>query len=322
MSPHGSTFASDTGRWRGLVAATRSDTIAPITANPRPNNGATLKTAASEAKVKTLLATPTRGRGRPPRAAPASANLNEVAADASSVVHGDGSLVEHAIKAVTDYIHAHSMRAGDTLPSEQFFIEHLGVSRTVMRETFRSLAALRVIDVGNGRKARVCAMDSRVMATSLHHAVGTAQISIAEIWEVRRTIETKTAARAAVLRTEVEAQAIMALSEGMADITEDLAGLIRLDLMFHKAIARASKNTFFEQLVSSFDPLMRLVAEAAWQTRTTKNQKREIVRIHQAIARAILKQNAEDAAHAMDLHFDHAVEYVLHRVAPTPKMSS
>lgn len=219
---------------------------------------------------------------------------------------------------VTDYIHSNLLRAGDTLPSEKFFAEYLSVSRTVMREAFRSLAALRVIDVGNGRKARVCKMDSRVMATSLNHAVGTAQISIAEIWEVRRTIETQTAIRAATLRTETEARKIMGLCQAMGENTEDMNRLIALDIEFHQAIARASKNAFFEQLVNSFEPLLELVAAVAWKTRTTKSQKREIVRIHQAIAKGILRQDPDAASLAMNQHFDNAVEYVLHRVSPIP----
>jgi GntR family transcriptional repressor for pyruvate dehydrogenase complex len=231
---------------------------------------------------------------------------------------GDGSLVEHAMRSVTEYIQANGMLAGDTLPSEKFFSDYLNVSRTVMREAFRSLAALCVIDVANGRRARVCAMDSRVLATLLNHAVGTAQISIAEIWEVRRTIEAKTASRAARLRTQDEAHALMRLADDIGDSTDDLDRVIRLDIDFHQAIASASQNALFEQLVSSFEPLMQLVARVAWRTRTTKSQKRDSVRIHQAIAKAIFKQDADGAAQAMELHFDYAVESVLHRVTAFP----
>lgn len=220
------------------------------------------------------------------------------------------------MRSVSNYIQANRLRAGDTLPSEKFFAGHLHVSHTVMREAFRSLAALRVLDVGNGRRARVCAMDSRVMAVSLNHAVVTGQISIAEIWEVRRTIETQTAARAAALRTQAEAREIQALCEHMADSTDDLERLIRLDIAFHQAIARASNNALFAQLISSFEPLMQLAAGVAWEPRTTREQRQGMVRLHQAIATAIFDRDAEDAARIMDLHFDSAVEHVLHRVSP------
>ena len=75
----------------------------------------------------------------------------------------------------------------------------------MMREAFGALAALRLIDVANGRKPRVGAMDGAVMAASLDHAVSTAQISVPEIWDVRRTIELRTAELAATERTDAEA---------------------------------------------------------------------------------------------------------------------
>ena len=106
-----------------------------------------------------------------------------------------GSLVSRAMDAVTNHIRTHGLRVGDTLPGEQHFAEELGVSRAVMREAFGAMAALKLIDVGNGRKPRVGALDGSVIAASLDHAVSTAQISVPEIWDVRRTIETRTIRR-------------------------------------------------------------------------------------------------------------------------------
>jgi len=72
--------------------------------------------------------------------------------------HG-GSLVQQAMDAVSGYIREQALRVGDTLPGEAHFATELGVSRAVMREAFGALAALKLIDVGNGRKPRVGAID-------------------------------------------------------------------------------------------------------------------------------------------------------------------
>ena len=85
------------------------------------------------------------------------------------------SLVQTAIEDVTGYMRDSNLRVGDTLPGEGYFAERLGVSRAVMREAFQALAALKLIDVANGRKPRVGAMDGSVIAASLDHAVSTAQ---------------------------------------------------------------------------------------------------------------------------------------------------
>ncbi|WP_395647878.1 FadR/GntR family transcriptional regulator [Terricaulis sp.] len=218
-----------------------------------------------------------------------------------------GSLVQAAIQAVTNYIRDERLRVGDTLPGEAHFAELLGVSRAVMREAFGAMAALRLIDVGNGRKPRVGKLDGAVIATSLNHAVSTAQITVAEIWDVRRTIEVRTAALAATCRTDEEAARIMELAQAMAEDRDDDARRTRHDIAFHNAIAHASHNVLFIQIVASFAPLMDVAVPAAWRTRKAKKQQQLMIDRHLAVARAIVARDAAAAAAAMSVHFDDAI---------------
>ena len=125
------------------------------------------------------------------------------------------SLVQTAIDAVNHHMREANLRVGDTLPGEGYFAERLGVSRAVMREAFGGLAALKLIDVANGRRAKVGALDGSVIAASLDHALSTDQINVADIWDVRRTIEMRTAALAARNATKIQAARIVALAEAM-----------------------------------------------------------------------------------------------------------
>ena len=115
------------------------------------------------------------------------------------------TLVAKAMNAVKTHIRISGLHVGDTLPGEGFFADQLGVSRAVMREAFGALAALKLIDVANGRRARVGAIDGSVIAESLDHALSTEQIKVADVWEVRRTIEMRTAALAARNATSTQA---------------------------------------------------------------------------------------------------------------------
>jgi GntR family transcriptional regulator, transcriptional repressor for pyruvate dehydrogenase complex len=218
-----------------------------------------------------------------------------------------GSLVHTAMQAVSAHIKDHRLRVGDTLPGEAHFAASLGVSRAVMREAFGALAALKLIDVGNGRKARVGALDGSVIATSLEHAVSTAQISVPDVWDVRRTIEQRTAALAALSRTEAEAREIVGLAEAMARDGDDMDRVTELDIAFHRAIAQASHNVLFMQIVASFAPLMEVAVPTAWRTRHAKKQKKLMLDRHRAVARAIADRDPEAAAAAMAAHFDTAI---------------
>lgn len=221
---------------------------------------------------------------------------------------GEGSsLVQRAMQAVTDHIKAQALRVGDSLPGEAHFAAELGVSRPVMREAFGALAALKLIDVGNGRKPRVAAIDGSVIATSLSHAVSTAQITVPQVWDVRSTIERRTAELAATARTDQEAAEIVALAEAMERDQDDWAVMTRHDIAFHEAIARASHNVLFVQIVASFGPLMEVAVPTAWSTRRAQEDRVGILARHRAVADAILRRDGPAAAAAMEAHFDTAV---------------
>jgi DNA-binding FadR family transcriptional regulator len=223
------------------------------------------------------------------------------------------SLADKAVHTVTEYMRINRLRAGDMLPGEKYFADAIGVSRAVMREAFGALAALRLIDVGNGRRPKVAEIDGAVMATCLSHALNTAQISLAEIWDVRRTIESRTAGLAASVRTSEEAQEILGLARAIVDHGGSDGNCVELDIAFHQAIATASHNGLFIQLIRSFESLMKMAVPIAWQTRTTKSQCRDVVRNHLIIARAIAKQDTVAAMNAMDAHFDASVRDILTR---------
>ncbi len=176
-----------------------------------------------------------------------------------------------------------------------------------MREAFGALAALRVIDVGNGRKARVGAIDGSVMASSIDHAVATAQITTAQVWDVRRTLELRTAALAAEHRSDDEARAIVDHARQMATNGHDLDRLIGHDIAFHQAIARAGGNVLFHQIVRSFEQLMRIAVPTAWQTRETSDQRDAVFAVHRDLATAIADRAPAAAATLMEAHFDSSI---------------
>lgn len=222
-------------------------------------------------------------------------------------VPGSGSLVDHAVRRVREHIRVHDLKVGDTLPGEGQFAAELGVSKAVMREAFGALAALKVLDVANGRRARVGAIDGSVMGASIDHAVATAQVSVAEVWDVRRTLELRTAQLAAAHRTPAQADEIARAAAAMEAAGDALEEVTRHDIAFHQAIARASGNGLFVQIIRSFEPLMTVAVPTAWRTRVTPEQRERILRQHHLIAEAIRTGDPEAAAGTMTDHFDASI---------------
>lgn len=226
--------------------------------------------------------------------------------------HDEGrSLVAQAMDMVKAHIREKGLRVGDTLPGEGFFAEQLGVSRAVMREAFGGLAALKLIDVANGRRAKVGALDGSVIAASLDHALSTDQIKVADIWDVRRTIEMRTAVLAARNATSAQAAKIVALAEAMGEGDQPHEQTTEDDIDFHLAIAAASGNALFSQIVMSFVPLMRVAVPQAWKTRRTADEKSDILARHKRLAWAIANRDPVEAEEAMAAHFDDAIGALL-----------
>lgn len=229
----------------------------------------------------------------------------------AATIEPSKSLVAKAMEAVRTHIRVAGLRVGDTLPGEGYFAEQLGVSRAVMREAFGALAALKLIDVANGRRAKVGALDGSVIAASLDHALSTSQIKVADVWDVRRTIEMRTAALAARNATPAQAARIVALAEAMGEDDQPHEQTTEDDIDFHLAIAEASGNALFNQIVRSFVPLMRVAVPQAWKTRQTVDEKADILQRHKRLAFAITNGDAEEAERCMAQHFDESIGSLL-----------
>ena len=236
----------------------------------------------------------------------------------SSINEAPASLVDKAIQAVTGYMRQEKLTVGDPLPGEAHFANLVGVSRPVMREAFRAMAALKLVDVGNGRRPRVSAVDGTVIATSLNHAVNTAQITMPQVWDVRRTLELRTAMLAAAHRTDDEAVHLMSLARGMVLHGDDLDKVTQYDIAFHRAIAAASHNALFVQIISSFGDLMESSVPAAWSTRETEDERQATLLRHRDLAQAIADRDVASAQRLMDAHFDESVKTMLESMAGSP----
>lgn len=222
-----------------------------------------------------------------------------------------GGLVDRTVSDVCAYIRNRQLRPGDVLPSETAMAEHLGVSRTVTREAFRSLAVLSILEVGSGRRARVAAPDASALSMILDQTVHTRQLSIQQVLDARRTLELRTASLAALRRSDAQAEDLTHIANEMFERIADPDPLMELDIRFHELIAQASGNPLYAILVGSFRVITRQTWHIGWRSRATMENRTGNIRCHGRIAAAIAEQDATGAHEAMQEHFDSAVSVLL-----------
>lgn len=188
-----------------------------------------------------------------------------------------------------------------TLPIDAALQERFGVSRTVLREALKALAAKNLIT----SRARIGTVvlprrewslfDPDVLAW--HFETGPDIAFLRSLAEIRIGLELESVALAAARRSEAQLAQMFAWVDGMA-AAGDTAEFARCDLEFHRAVAEASSNPF----MASITGLVDLVLASAFTISSPVDDAaaREVtVAHHRRVADAIGARDAEAARAAM-----------------------
>ena len=216
-----------------------------------------------------------------------------------------------AVTAIARFIRENDLKPGDRLPAEAKLSKDLQVSRTVIREALRSLAALRLVELGAGKRPTVAELDDASFSLTIEHGVVTDQIDIQQIYDARRTIEARTAALAALRRTEGEARAILGHAKAMEENFGNSDEVMEHDLAFHLAIAKASKNPVFALIIGAFQGVTRQTWPIGWKSRANDDERRAMNALHLDLAQAIAAGDPQSAADLMNRHFDQSIKALL-----------
>ncbi len=191
-------------------------------------------------------------------------------------------------------------RPGDVLPNEAELSSELEVSRTVVREAIKVLAAKGLVEARPKTGTRVLPrtnwqlIDPDVLQWQFSGDVDAALWM--EILEVRSIIEPAAAGLAAVRRTDDEARGIMDLLDRMDAAVEDSAAYIHADIEFHSAILRASHNELLGQMIATVHNALEATRRIT--VHVPGGRQREMPN-HRAVATAIVKGQRAKAVAAM-----------------------
>lgn len=143
---------------------------------------------------------------------------------------------------------AGSFPPGGTLPGDKDLGERFGVSRTVLREAMKTLAAKNLIEAKTrvGTKvldpARWNVLDRDVLRWRME--AGLDEQFIDDIATMRLAFEPACAALTARRATAADLARLYALADRIGDTTLDRAAIALADLEFHLAIIELSRNPF------------------------------------------------------------------------------
>ena len=169
-------------------------------------------------------------------------------------------------KALASDIFSGRYPAGSSLPTENELGVEYGVSRTVIREALKVLAAKGLVLSRPRIGTVVCEQDNwniidpQVLAWHAPHALDDKLFDA--ILETRRAIEPLVAELAATRATLQEIADLEAAWRGMANAGEDLVTFSRSDITFHQIVYAASHNPIFRQIGNLIDTGLKFSLEA------------------------------------------------------------
>lgn len=217
---------------------------------------------------------------------------------------------EQVIVQIKNMIANGTLKRGDKLPSERDLVEELGVSRTSIREALRALEVIGLIECRQGEGNFINSDFQNSLFEPLSIMFMLQESSPSEIVELRKIIETETAALAANNITDVEVSEIKVLIERLKESTDE-NNSAAIDKEFHYMIAKASRNFLVVSILEAVSGLIdTFIKDARRKILTEEANKEKLIVQHEDVYKALLSHDSDAAARAMADHLEFANEYM------------
>jgi len=216
------------------------------------------------------------------------------------------SLSDKVVEQLTDAIVYRRIRPGDRLPSERELSATFSVSRTVIREALRSLAARGLVRVTSGRGVEVSEINPGNVTDSLRLLVrGHNGIDYSKVNEVRTALEIQTAGLAAQRATREHLLRLRQICDEQERSLDrgDFETASEIDFQFHRELTRASGN---ELLLAMLDSVSDVLREVRTQAMAWPHVGETGVRAHRHILECLESGKPAAARDAMAQHLAEA----------------
>ena len=177
--------------------------------------------------------------------------------------------------------------SGRSLPTEREIQAEFGVSRTVVREAVRHLAAKGLVTVGPkvGTRVREATdwnmLDADVMRW---HLLAEVRRPFVEALYEMRLINEPAAARLAAQRIGADDKRRLGEAlQGMADNPRGSPELIAADVAFHRVILEATGNPILRSLGAMIEKSLTISFSLSWKQNPQEETVRQHARVHDAI---------------------------------------
>lgn len=214
------------------------------------------------------------------------------------------SVAEQIYEQLRGKIISGELRPGDQLPTEAELCRMYQVSRTSVRQALGKLSSLGLAEAKVGGGTFIRAADgSQLMDKLILHTFLSAR-SLAEIVEFRRLMEPAVTRLACRKAGDEDIRELNRIYRRMEAAEKRLEEFAQLDFLFHKTIAKISRNPYVIKTYEAMDEI--LLSAFSEMVRGYGNQGGW--RYHRQIIEAFQRKDAALAGSIMQEHMDRLLE--------------
>jgi GntR family transcriptional repressor for pyruvate dehydrogenase complex len=222
------------------------------------------------------------------------------------------NLADRVIEEIRRMIESGELKEGDKLPNQYELATQMGVSRSVLREAFHTLALMGVIEQSPGVGTIVRRQVPNVPFNQFHLSLVSNAQETRDLIQARRYIEVGTVELAVQKATDAQIEQMKTLIEEMTEALENHrpTEYIEKDAVFHQLIAEASNNRFIASVFTEIHNSLRQFIHESFSV--LPGELERSLNAHRRIYMAIKERNQKKAVREMTRHIlevQEAIEY-------------
>lgn len=205
---------------------------------------------------------------------------------------------------IVEFISTAQLKPGDRLPTEQRLGEHLGVSRSIVREAVKFLTATGLVAARKGVGIYVAGQSPLVARPAINLSMTVDPEHIQALFDFRcmqEMLTTRLAAEHITLAELRELEKILAKNRACAEANE-VEPFLESDDAFHRSIAQATHNPFLVETISSILNLQRWAIKI--MTGGAPGSLLSSAEQHENVFTAIKAGRPDEAAQAVKTHIE------------------
>lgn len=206
-----------------------------------------------------------------------------------------------------EMIRSNELKEGELMPSEHDLMERFQVGRPTVREAMQSLEIMGIIEIRHGGRAKVKQVTARDLLNQIdsttRYLLSSSAQNVSHLRESRMVLEASLVVLAVERCKEKDLLALKKNLENMEKSKRNRPEFLKLDLQFHKTIAKMSRNPIlYEVACAMLDWLSQSHTDYEKDMLGSPELEDLTYEEHQGIYDCIVKKDAKGAAKHISNH--------------------